>query len=87
MNSLTWPGVSIRSCAVGCSITERSTVGDIRSLVPHQCLSGAVDPEEVQAVAGEEEGFPELAGDHHTVPSHVRALGLGVLGACGLVIR
>ena len=45
----------------------------------HQRLPGALDPQEVQTAAGQEEGHRVLAGDHPTVSPHVRALGMDYL--------
>src|SRR6266480_1472204 len=60
---------------------------DVPAPVAHQCLPGALDPQEIQAAAGREESYRVLAGDHRTVSPAVRALDMGSLGRACLVNR
>src|ERR1700728_935525 len=60
-------------------------LGDVPAPVAHQCLPGALDPQEVQTAASREEGHRVLAGNHRTASPPVRALDMGSLGCAGLV--
>ena len=53
----------------------------------YQRLLDALDPQEVQTAAGQEEGPRVLAGDHREVPPHVRALEMGAFGPVVLKTR
>ena len=63
------------------------SVGAVSPSGTHQCLPGALDPSEIQAAAGKEEGPGELARDRQAISSPARALAMGPFGPARLVTR
>ena len=63
------------------------SICDVSRPATYQRLSDTVDPQQVQAAAGEDESLPVLAGNRPTIPPHVRALEMDRLRTVGLVIR
>jgi hypothetical protein len=57
---------------------------DVSAPIPHQRLPDAVDPQEIQTVAPDEEGRGLLATPHQPAPPALRPLGMG---ARFLVVR